>query len=782
MIEISVLEKLEYSKILGYIARYCSTEIGKENVLASVPFNDIQTAVYEGKLVTEAKEILIRSIPPPLEYVPDLREILAQSTIENSVLESKKILEILRLAVISRNLANFIKSNSETAPEIYIISRNLFVDKVFEHNIQKVITENGEVKENASSELLSIRKEINGKKDELTKVVNKIIKSLDEQDIVREDYLTLRDGRVVIPVKAEHKRHIRGFIHSESSTGQTVYIEPEQTLELNNEIITLSFAEKREIERILKELTKLVGTVSFQLKESLKIVSENDSIFARAKYSIEVIGSFPTINNKKPLELKEARHPIILKKLNRERVVPLSVKIDKNKVIIITGPNAGGKTVVLKTLGLISLLLQSGIHIPASPDSNMHFFDNILLDIGDEQSIEDDLSTFSSHLANIKHVLEKADTNSLVLLDEIGTGTDPAEGSALAAAILVSLEKQGAIVFASTHHGSLKIIANELEGFENAAMEFDNINLKPTYLFKQGIPGSSYAFEVAKRIGFTNRFFQLAEGYLDTDKHKVENFLIDLETKSKKLEQQLRNSNLENTRLTGLTNLYQKNIDKLNTEKKEILKKTKDDAEIYLKGVNSKIERVIKDLKESNASREVIKKAQVLIRIIKEENKNIFKEVIDLKEIKTDFTVGDYVCIKNTETRGEILEISKDMKKAILNTGKIKMNIPIVNLELSKPLKEKATEISNYSSIINSPQIRLDIRAEKPETAEFEVIKFIDNAFASGLERVEILHGKGTGALKKMVIDILKHHDKIKSFYFAPIEFGGEGITIAEMK
>ena len=781
MIEMSVLEKLEYKKILGYITNYCTTEIGKGKVLAMVPLDEIRTAVYEGSLVTEAKEILIKNIPPPLEYISDIRDVLAQSTIENSVLDSKKILEVLRLAVISRNLSNFLKSNAETAPEIYALSRNLFIDKVFEHHIQKVITENGEVKENASSQLLSIRKDINGKKDELVRVVNRIVKNLSDMEIVREDYLTLRDGRIVIPVKAEHKRHIRGFIHSESSTGQTVYIEPEQTLELNNEIITLSFAEKREIERLLRELTKLIGSLNLQLKETLKIVSEIDSVFARAKYSIEIIGSFPSINNKKSLELKDARHPIILKRLGREKAVPLSVCIDQNKVIIITGPNAGGKTVVLKTLGLISLLLQSGIHIPANPDSNMHFFNNILLDIGDEQSIEDDLSTFSSHLSNIRHVLNNADGNSLVLLDEIGTGTDPAEGSALAAAVLVSLGKQGCIVFASTHHGSLKIIANELEGFENAAMEFDNVNLKPTYLFKQGVPGSSYAFEVAKRIGFTNGFFRLAEKYLDADKHKVENFLIDLETKSKKLEQQLKDVNIENTRLSGLSNLYQKSIDKLNNEKKEIIKKTKVDAENYLRGVNSKIERVIKELKESNASGEVIKKSQILVKTIKEGNRNIFNEIVDLKEIKTDFTVGDFVCIKDTETRGEILELSKDMKNAVLITGKIKMNVPLVNLEQSNPVKEKVTGISNFIYNMSSPQIRLDIRGEKPGTVEFEVIKFIDTAYSSGLERVEILHGKGTGALKKMVIDLLKKHDKIKNFYFAPVEFGGDGITIAEL-
>ncbi|MDR3668032.1 MAG: endonuclease MutS2 [Ignavibacteriaceae bacterium] len=782
MIEISVLEKLEYRKILGYIEKYCITELGKGNILNTVPFNDIKTAEYEGKLVSEAKEILIKNIPPPLDYLPDLREAIAQSTIENSVLDSKKILEILQLSIISRNLSTFLKSNADAAPGIYFISRNLFVDKVFEHHIQKVISENGEVKENASPQLLSIRKEINGKRDELVKVVNRIVKNLSDLDIVREDYLTLRDGRVVIPIKAEHKRHIRGFIHSESSTGQTVYIEPEQTLELNNEIITLSFAEKREIERILRELTKLIGMVNTQLRETLTVVSNIDSIFARAKYSIEIIGSFPSINNKKPLELKDARHPIILKKLSRERVIPLNVKIDKNKIIVITGPNAGGKTVVLKTIGIISLLLQSGMHIPAHPDSNMYFFNNILLDIGDAQSIEDDLSTFSSHLANISHILDKADQNTLVLLDEIGTGTDPAEGSALAAAILISLKRQGSIVFSSTHHGSLKIIANELEGFENGAMEFDNIKLKPTYTFKQGTPGSSYAFEVAKRIGFDDTFFQIAKEYLDTDKYKVENFLIDLETKSKKLENELQEANLKNIHLTGLTNLYQKNNDNLNIEKKEILKKIKEEGASYLTGINSKIEKVIKELKESNASGEVIKKSRILIQSINEENKNLYKDLDDLNEIKTDFKIGDFVCIINTETKGNIEEISKNKKKALLNTGKIKMQVPVVNLKKVNQGKEDVEVVSNNNYNISSSQLRLDIRGEKPEYAEFEVIKFIDTAYVSGLERVEILHGKGTGALKKMVIDLLKHHEQIRNFYFAPIEFGGEGITIAELK
>jgi len=551
MITNSVLEKLEFHKILQHISKYCTTELSKKHILNLHPFDSQEEASYEGELVNQAKEILIKQTNPPLEFISDLNPVLSQSTIEGALLDNKKILEILGLAISSRNLFQFLKGNSDSAPKLFQIAGKLFVDKIFEHHIQKIINENGDIKENASSKLTEIRKEINARREELIKSVNRIVKSLSEQDIVREDYLTLRDGRIVIPIKAEHKRHIRGFIHSESSTGQTVYIEPEETLELNNEIVSLSFAEKREIERLLKELTKLIGNISSQLKDSLNAVSYLDSIFSKAHYSIEVIGSFPNIDNSKFILLQDARHPLLLKRMDREGTIPLNVEIKNKKIILITGPNAGGKTVVLKTIGVLVLMYQSGIHIPVSADSNLHFFKSVLLDIGDEQSIEDDLSTFSSHLSNINEIISSADEHSLVLLDEIGTGTDPAEGSALATAVLISLRDKGSIVFATTHHGSLKLIANELEGFENAAMEFDSINLKPTYVFKQGIPGSSYAFEVAKRIGFENDFLNLAKEYLDSDKHKVENFLVELETKSHQVEEKLKNLEIENTRLTG---------------------------------------------------------------------------------------------------------------------------------------------------------------------------------------------------------------------------------------
>jgi DNA mismatch repair protein MutS2 len=778
MISKSAIEKLEFSKVLNYAANYCVTEKGKEHVLSLLPMSTIDEVRFSGMLSTEAKEILIKQTTPPLDYLPDVEKYLSQSMIDGAILECKNILDILKLAVISRKLFQFFRDNAEEESLLRQLSKNLFVDKAFENYIQKVISDNAEVRDSASQKLHEIRKDITSKKEDLIRSVNKIVKKLKDDDLVREDYVTLRDGRIVLPIKVEHKRHIRGFIHSESSTGQTVYIEPEETLELNNDIISLTFAEKREMERILKEVTKRIGEVSFELRNSFEAVTKLDSLFSRAKYSIEILGCFPEIDLNKPINIDGTRHPILLKKFGREKTIPLSVNISDQKVILITGPNAGGKTVVLKTIGLLHLMVNSGIHAPCSPDSNFHFFENILVDIGDAQSLEDDLSTFSSHLSNINNILNSASSDSLVLLDEIGTGTDPAEGSALAAGILLKLKEKNALVFATTHHGNLKIIAHDMPGFENAAMEFDHINLKPTYHFKQGIPGSSYAFEIARRIGLDDPLMQTAGTYLDSNKHNVENFLILLEEKSQSLEDQLRKTELENIKLQELSSSYKESIDKLNKEKREIIKKTKSEAEDYLKDLNRKFEKVIKDLKESNANKEVIKSSQVVIKELKEKNKRIFSEDLETVEQPFELKIGDHVQIINTQTSGDILEIVKE--KATISAGGMKIQVPLKNLVKAK--KEKNIQNNFVKLTIDNPLVRLDIRGQKPEEAEFKVIKFIDEAYVSGLTSVEILHGKGTGKLKKLVREILKSHLRVKDFRFAPIEFGGDGITIAELK
>ena len=780
MIEQSVLEKLEFPKVLDFISRYSSTESGKQKILNLLPVNDLDFIQAEGTAINEAKDLLNRVGHPPIDYLSDINNVLSETKIDGAVVSGNKILEILKLAKNSRLLKQFIFQESKDDSILKQRSTDLFNDKLFEHRIEKVISDQGEIKENASTELSRLRKEINSKRAELVKSINRIIKTLKEEDIVREDYLTLRDGRMVIPIKAEHKRHLRGFIHSESATGQTVYIEPEETLDLNNDIISSSFAEKREIERILKELTKVIGQSADQLKMSLKTLADIDSIFARAKYSLEIIGESPNIRSDKPFYVSEARHPLLLKKLGRQNTIPLSFELNDANVVVITGPNAGGKTVVLKTIGLLSLMLQAGIHIPVNSESNFQIFNRVLIDIGDQQSIEDDLSTFSSHLKNLTHIINSSDSKTLILLDEIGTGTDPAEGSALAASILLELQKKGSKVFASTHHGSLKVYAYNNEGMQNAAMEFDHENLSPTYRFHLGIPGSSYAFEIAKRSGMSESLLSNAKDNIDSDKHNLEMFLSELEEKSNKLNKKLNELEIENTRLKGLSDLYKRSYDKIEKEKKDILKKVKVESDLYLENVNKKIEKVIKEIREKDASKEIIKESKKVVESIKLDNKIRFESLGTEKNIQGQFKVGDFAGIKNSSTSGKIVEINNEKGKATILSGSIKMQVKLTELVEAKEIKSSSSEKVNNFTI---PQLsnRLDIRGERPEEAEFEIIRFIDEAYQSSLDRVEVLHGKGTGALKKTVWDILKRHDKVKNYYFAPIEFGGEGITIAEL-
>lgn len=782
MISTDTLEKLEFKKVISQISKYCNTDSGKENVLNILPFENKDAAVIDGQRVSEAKELLIAHDMPPFEYLPDLNEALSRSRIEGTILPIRNILDILKLAEVSRKIFQFLKSKEESSKHLSQILDQLFVDKVFEHHFNKIFTENGEIKDDASVKLREIRIDIREKEASLRKMVNKMLKQLSESYLVQEEYITQRDGRIVLPVKVEHKRHVRGFIHSESSTGQTVYIEPEETLELNNEILSLGFAEKREIEKILRTLTEKISEQSYALKNSLVAVAELDSIFARAKYSIEIIGAFPSFDDYKPFELIDAKHPLLIKKIGHNKTVPMNLKMVEPCVVLITGPNAGGKTVTLKTTGLLVLLAQSGIHIPVHPDSNFRFFEKVLVDIGDAQSIEDDLSTFSSHLNIIKNILDNASKNTLVLLDEIGTGTDPAEGAAIAAGVLVSLRDIGASVLATTHHGSLKILANQMDKFQNASMEFDTDELIPTYRFNQGTPGSSYAFEVASRIGLSDKFIELSKQYLDTDKTKIEDFLINLEKKSKDLRGQLHKMEIENLRLKSLANLYQDKIEKLEIQKKEILADTKEKAQIYLKDINKKIEHAIKNIKESNAKKETIKSEKQNIESLKKEAENIFKKenIVPIKLI--ELKIGDYVSIKDTTSVGVIEEIDKDKNRAMITVGTLKIKAKYSDLIPAKKSEYEKTHYNKSNFLLNDSNYRLDIRGKRAEEAEYEILRFLDSSNMNGIDRVEILHGKGTGALKFLVQQILKGYVHVKNYYFANIESGGDGITIVEFK
>ena len=778
MISESLLQRLEFRKVLEYHRGYLNTENGVLMLYKSFPLSDKNKIEQEGSFVNEAKDILINNDIPPIYHLPILDEVISKTKLEGSRLSVEQIYSLLKLMEISRNLITFLryKDNCSTLKEAF--ENKLFANKQLESEIRSIFTETGEISDNASSKLRDIRNEIREKNFTLQKVINRILKQLKESSFVQGDYVTLNEGRVVLPVKSEHKRHVKGFIHSESATGQTVYIEPAETLDLNNEVLSLSFAEKREIDRILTVITKKISDISNELKDVLYVVAKLDLIFAKAKYSLEIGGSFPTIDNNQAFEFINARHPILLKKFGIEKTVPLNFKIKDNIITLITGPNAGGKTVVLKTLGLNLLLIYSGFHIPIHPDSNVHLFDNIMIDIGDEQSIESSLSTFSSHLSNYKEILDFATSNSFVLLDEIGTGTDPEEGGAIAASVLNILKNRRTKTLATTHLGKLKIMANDTLGFQNASMEYDLQNLAPTYKFRQGIPGSSYAFEVAERIGFSREFIVEAKTYLDTNKTNIEKFLVELEEKTRIYNEKLKLVEIENSKLKGLNELYQQKVTKLDKEKKEIINNAKTEASLILQKANSQIERTIKSIKESSADSSIVKEKRLEIEKLKQ---NFKISNVEKQEIELNYKIGDYVKIKNTHSIG-IIESFLDDKNLLVLVGSVKIKVKILDIELSSKNAYK-TELKNNTKITaNFANYTLDIRGERAGEITNKVNKFIDESYATGLDRVEILHGKGTGALKKVVWEILKEHESVNKYYFSSIESGGEGITIVELK
>ncbi|MCF8412332.1 MAG: endonuclease MutS2 [Melioribacteraceae bacterium] len=778
-----VFEKLELDKVLGYIGKYISTENGKSILEDIVPFDNLKDAEERGKLIQEAKDILIENGNLPLTFLPDLNNCISRSAIDGTILTEENIKNILELLEISRRMYQYLNQNFKTKVLFEKYSTRLLIDKVLEHALSGLFTQQGTIADNASKKLKEIRSEIRDKQDILRKVVGQILKKLSDTYLVQEDFSTISDGRTVLPVKAEHKRHVKGFIHSESASGQTVYIEPTETLELNNELLSLSFAEKREIDRILKEVTKRIGASVHDLRITLLAISELDLIFAAAKYSTEIMGSFSNCDLSKSIKLIDAKHPVLLNKLGINNTVPLNIEFEKERVIVITGPNAGGKTVVLKTVGLITLVLLCGLHAPIHPDSNLHSINRVLVDIGDEQSIEEDLSTYSSHLTNIKHILNKTDENSLVLLDEIGTGTDPTEGSALATALLLKLIEKKSYALTSTHHGNLKVFAHESENIQNGSMQFDLEKLMPTYKFVQGIPGSSYAFEVARRIGFENSFIELAKEFVDSDKYKLEEFLAKIEEHSNKLQQRLNESEIENSRLKGLTNLYKNKIEELESQKKEIINKSKIEAQLYLKDVNKTLEDTVRKIRESNADKTVVKEQRKIIEAVKSKNNEELK--LEQKTFYPDVSlkVGDFVSIRDTNTTGKIISIQNEKNIAEIASGTLKLKVRMNQLIKTK---EDKTEIETgyQSRFISSdlPSARIDIRGKRPEELDFELVKFLDDAFASGYDRVEIVHGKGTGVLKKTTHEILKRHENVKNYYFGKIEMGGEGITIVEFQ
>jgi DNA mismatch repair protein MutS2 len=773
------LRKLEFDRIIDRLQQLTSSDPGRSLAAQVRPFKDTSLVRQELQRVSEAKELLIIEGLAPLDGIKNVAAALRHSGIENHILTSRDLLEIASTLRASRTLSLFIAKRRNEYPQLGELAAGLFCDKIVEYNILECIDEDGHIRDSASKDLRRIRQDMISTADVLRKRLASILKRVSEKDFLQEEIITTRDGRMVVPVKSEHKNHVPGFIHSSSASGATVFVEPAETLDLNNSLTELQLSEQREITRILGELTAQVREIRPHLEPSLAILAVLDLLFAKAKYSIEVLGNPPAISDKCVLRLFQARHPVLLQRHRREEVVPLDLELGGDiRTLVITGPNAGGKSVAMKTIGLLAVCAQSGLHIPASPESELGLFDNVFVDIGDEQSIENDLSTYSSHLLRMRDILAGANQRSLVLVDEIGAGTDPAEGGALAASILAELTNRGSITIATTHHGMLKAFAHETEGVSNASMEFDQDTLKPTYRFRFGIPGSSYALELAKRLELPLSVVNKAREFVGDEKVKLENLITELERQSQEYREQVQQVSSERDRLTALVQGYEQKTKALRSELQIMKKQAVDEAKEIVRGAQSLIERTVKDIRESSAEKTTVQAARESVHQMKKKIEELTVE--EEPTAPEALRVGDIVRSKNTSQEGEIVEMKSPFATLLIGSAKLKVRIET----LQKVNSRQATVASVSSSAIYTPEGKneIDLRGMLGDEAIAQVERFLDDALVAGLHRVDIIHGKGTGALRKRIGEFLKTHPHIRSYRLGEWNEGGSGVTVVEFE
>jgi DNA mismatch repair protein MutS2 len=683
-------------------------------------------------------------------------------------------------------LRDFLSKQRTQAILIWDIAEPLHIDKVLIYNIERAIDESGAVKANASKELQAIRRAINDKYDQLRKRLESILKSVSDQGFSQDDIITTREGRMVIPVKAEHKNRVQGFIHSASASGATVFVEPSETLETNNDIRSLQFQEQREVERILKELTAQIREERDHLLNNIIILARLDALNAKAKYSIEVLGVQPTLVESGRMKFVHARHPLLMISHGHDGTVPLDIELGgEYNTLVISGPNAGGKSVALKCVGLLALMTQVGLHIPASDQSVVRVFKKLFVDIGDEQSIENDLSTFSSHLKNLRQIAEEADNESLVLIDEIGSGTDPAEGGAIAGAMLETLAMRGSCTIATTHHGALKVFAYETAGVENGAMEFDQSTLTPTYRFKAGIPGSSYALEMADRLGFDRNLLARSRDMLGDRESKLEGLLGDLEASSQKYRAQLESLAEEKARVDELLQQYEAKMASQSKELRDVKRKALDEAREIVDHANAVIERSVREIRESKADKVTLRDIREEVTALKQElekehsSVSIVPDIVEADPIE----VGGKVRLKDGGEIGEVESIAADGRNAVVVFGIVKMRVPLSDLRGTQE-RQSQRRPSSFSRAEKPEHVPtdIDLRGMNGEEALPLVDKFIDTAMLAGLHRIDVIHGKGTGALRKKVTEFLSNHPRVKSFRLGEWNEGGTGATVVELK
>lgn len=775
-----ILKKLEFDKISDMLAHLVSSAGGQEKVFAMQPLTDYPEIIKKLDQTEEAIESLRFSNPTFLNGLTLIEESLEKARAEGllSTLELYAIYKVLNSAKLAKN--HFEPGKYPVLTELVAEIRE---NHGLERELKKTVNEEGEMKDDASPALKSIRSRVKTTRMRIREYLQNFIKSASNQKILQDTLVTERDGRYVVPVKQEHKNEVKGIVHDESASGLTVFIEPIAVVEQNNKIRSLEREEKREIERILRELSISIARFAFELEQNADILSELDYIFARAQMALKTDSFRPEINNRGIIEIRRGKHPLLGK-----GAVPLNIKLgDKFDILVITGPNTGGKTVALKTMGLLTLMAMSGLFIPARENSRIAVFANVYADIGDEQSIEQSLSTFSSHMSNIIDIMKKADNRSLVLLDELGAGTDPAEGAVLGKVILDELLNRKAKVVVTTHHSELKSFAYQNERVENASVEFDPINLKPTYKLTIGMPGQSNAFEIAARLGLDTSLVQKARELMPKKDVEIGNMI-----------RQLRESrdNLEKSKIQveDLKRQLQKEKDTLQEEKEsfiieqnEILDKARKEARVYIRNIKKEADEAIAEIKTLLKRKEEPPKWHEL-----EQSRQKLKKLHAPKLAKSPKTeesaraikLGDYVKILDINQNGYVVEGPNNQGDVVIQVGILKLTTKKEQLvSLTSPEEEKIyLRNRTYFEKARNISKEIDVRGLLADDALLEIDKYLDDANLAGLDSVRIIHGKGTGALRNAVRNYLQDHRYIKNFRDGLREEGGFGVTVADLE
>jgi DNA mismatch repair protein MutS2 len=783
--EEKTLKRLEYYKVLEQLASFAGSPLGKEQALALRPADDHSVIHRWQDEVSEGRKLLRFEPTAELGGWKDIRNQLLRAG-RGAVLEPEELTAVSDTLTAGRIVKNFLHERQENYPLLNELSFFIVPLPELEARIKKAVLPGGEIADNASPELARMRKKLVGAQLDIKKHLENMIRSPNYQKYLQDPIVTIREGRYVVPVKIEYRAQVPGIIHDQSASGATLFVEPMAVVEKNNELRRLFVAEKQEIQRILAALSEGVAQNLEGIDATLHTLGDLDFILARARYSQHLNAWAPIMEGEAFLDIRQGRHPLL-----KGDVVPINICLGEDfDTLIITGPNTGGKTVALKTAGLLVLMAQSGLHIPAGENTRLGIFQQVFTDIGDEQSIEQSLSTFSSHMTNIVEIVSRSGRDSLVLLDELGAGTDPIEGAALAQAILEKLHAAGAKTIATTHYSELKNFAYARDRVENASVEFDTATLRPTYRLLIGKPGRSNAFEIALRLGLPAELIKRAREFLSEEQIKFEELMSSLE----KAQQEAEADREAAARLAEEARMIRERHEKLELDlagrREAILTKAGEEARELVRAARMEAESAVRELREkiaseTNRDREsAVQEAREKIGRLQRKVSRGLPEKIFAGQVPVDLCAGQEVFLPRFSQRGYVISPPGPGGEAQVQVGIIKMNVPLKDLRTVEKPKEGLGQSAVAGMMLDKARdisVELDLRGQYADEALLHVEKYLDDATLAGLPRVIIIHGKGTGSLRTAVHKLLKGHRRVKSFRLGEHGEGGYGVTVVEL-